>query len=46
MTSGDNPDYNTTEIVENAEKSPKDFRRLDVTQTLLKDLENDTHKLL
>ena len=36
-TSGDHPNYGTIENGQNAEKSPRDLRRFDVTQAPLKD---------
>ena len=36
-TSGDHPNYSIIKIGQNPEKSPGDLRRLDVTQTAVKD---------
>ena len=35
--SGDHPKYSSSEIGQNIEKSPRDFRKLAVIQTLVKD---------
>ena len=36
-TSQDHPNYGIVEVAQNTEKSPGDLRRLDVTQTPVKD---------
>ena len=37
MTNGDHPNYNIIENSQNTEKSPRDLRRLAVTQAPVKD---------